>query len=338
MLHRAGWLSTEEASRADAYRREHRCSAITALFDLGLTEETTLVRFLQSKLMIPLASASVLERIERVTLAQLPAELAWLHEVVPVSVDDVGNLTLAMADPTDGRAVDAIAGHSGAYIVRAVAPATALRKALVQHYGPRPEAPHHTPPPPHLPESAPRPVSPEEPAPLSPAALARVLPDIATSADRDEIIERMLDFLGAGFRRVILFINLKGQLRGRDARGSDLLVDAVTQVRIPTAGPSVFRDVIDHGYVHVGRWPTGRNIDKMFSAALGGIEGEALVLPVRLRDKIPLLVFADAAMDEDGDELPVGAATLQQLADVVSQALERLIYRRKSGDTLPPVG
>ena len=178
------------------------------------------------------------------------------------------------------------------------------------------------------PEEAPEP---GEITPLSSAAFAQVLPRLVAANDRDEIMTVLLDFLGEGFERVILFIHLRNQLKGRDARGPDMLVDAVTQVRIPTTGPSVFADVILQGQVSYGVWPTERTIDRAFSEALGNIEGHVLVLPVRLRDKVPVLVFAS------GPQYPIDRASLVQLTAAVQGALERLIFRKKTSGTVPTV-
>src|SRR5690606_20852005 len=122
MLQRAGLLPEGEVVRVREFACAHTVPLVEAVIDRGHATEDELVKFLQSKLMIPEVEADLLGELERETLRRLPAELAWDHEVLPVSVDDVGNLTLAMADPTDLRAVDAVIAHTGAYLVRAVAP------------------------------------------------------------------------------------------------------------------------------------------------------------------------------------------------------------------------
>jgi len=126
---------------------------------------------------------------------------------------------------------------------------------------------------------------------------------------------------------VIVFLHLQQQLRGRDARGPDLLRDAVMQVRIPTGPPSVFSIAIADGSPFHGPWPRERAIDAAFADALGGIDGEAIVLPIRLRDKTPVVVFAA------GPRAGYDPATLDALQDAVSTALEQLIFRRKSRET-----
>lgn len=380
MLQRAGLLPEDEATRVREFAYANKVPLVEVVVDRGFATEDELVKFLQSKLMIPEVEADLLDELERETLRHLPAELAWYHEVLPVSVDDVGNLTLAMADPTDLRAVDAVAGHTGAYLVRAVAPLTALRRALERYYGPRPddlrarilaaeaadtadavpllpaaaapsspavsetpaaassssstEPPVRQAPPPvrtTVRREAVRPTT-EDVVPLSPTAFAWVLPRVVEAADRDEITQVLLDFLAEGFSRVIMFVHLQQQLRGRDARGDDLLLEAVTQVRIPTTGPSLFRDVIERGAPHFGPWRTDTKINAAFDQAMGGIRGNVLLLPVKLRERVPILVYASNTPH------PVDPRSLHELVECISGALERLIFRRKSMDNIPKQG
>ncbi|HWB77328.1 MAG TPA: hypothetical protein VG755_20315 [Nannocystaceae bacterium] len=326
-LRRAGLLDDAAVQQATAYAAERQVSPVDALVKLSLLGEDDLVRFLQSKLMIPRVDRELLSRLDIDTVSHLPAELAWDYAILPVSLDDANNLTLAMADPTDLRAVQAAAGHSGAYLIRAVAPASALREAILRYHGARP--PRR----PTAVTSTP-PVAPtlvveadDEAAPMSPGALTQFLPRLRAAVDRDAILDLLVAFLGTGFRHVIVFLHLQGQLRGRDARGPDLLRDAVMQVRIPTGPPSVFADTIADGAPFHGVWPRERAIDRAFADALGGIEGEAVVIPVRLRDKTPVVVFAA------GPRQPYDAPALDTLQDAVSTALEQLIFRRKSRET-----
>ena len=327
ILRRAGHIGDDDVTRIETHSQQHRCAPFVSVVELGMADEDTLLHLLSARLMIPIASAEVLRRIEPETLAAVPAELAWSGGVLPVSMDDSGNLTLAMADPTDERAVNAVADHTGAYLLRAVAPVGVLRDAVRHYYG-EPTAPSKGPPTPlQLPavaDDTPPPAPPANVEPLSTAAFAAVLPRLVAAADRDTIMEVLLDFLAEGFGRVILFIHLRDELKGRDARGSDVVREAVTQVRIPTKGPSVFSDVIHGGTVSFGPWPTERAIDRAFDRAMGGIKGNVLVLPVRVRDKVPVLVFASGANN------PVDPRSLEQLVSAVQTALERLIFRRKS--------
>lgn len=160
--------------------------------------------------------------------------------------------------------------------------------------------------------------------PLSPEAFHRLLPRFATVKSRDEVTDLLLDFLAEGFSRVIMFVHVKGEIRGRDARGEDLLVEAVRQIRIPAGGPSVFSGVIERRSPYFGSMRTDTPIDAAFFSALGGVEGVILVLPVLLREKVPLIVFAS------GSSNPVDPRSLHELTHEVAAALERIIVLEKA--------
>jgi hypothetical protein len=465
MMLRAGLLSESQVTAANEHAANRSISHADAILELGLADEDTLVAFLASKLMIPRVRSAVLERVDPHTIARLPPLLAWEYKCVPVSFDELGNLTIAMTDPTDLRAIAALAEQTGAYLVRAVGSAAELRRALDRHYGPEhqvreqaaverarlasreaerstelalepvraqhpppeirnpapvassPAAPYmagaapyvaaqsevghipaddddvpirnghaaareivsgpieqpgpitdvqtgpppqaddlherptvvetqappvgrgprrpraHTPwnpplagfassPVPDEPVSEPvnAPVEPPPPAvPLSPEAFAQVLPQLEAADDRDAVTALLLDFLGAGFNRVILFVHSHNELRGLDARGQDLLVEAVRQVRIPSTGKSMFSEVLERGSPYFGPIQSGSKIDQAFSQALGGIKGNVLLLPITLGNKVPLLLWAH------GTSYAVDPRSITELSAAVSAAIQRII-------------
>jgi hypothetical protein len=160
---------------------------------------------------------------------------------------------------------------------------------------------------------------------FSPAALEAILPSLKVATDRHQITGAALEFLARGFARVIMFVNLHDQLRGHDGRGQDLVVDAIKQARIPTSGESMFADAIARRTPYLGPWPHERPIDKVFAKALGGIEGNVLLLPVTLSGKVPIILFACGSR-EQGD-----VSTFIRLSEAISHAIQRLLVRRKSG-------
>ena len=132
----------------------------------------------------------------------------------------------------------------------------------------------------------------------------------------------LLDYLAAGFRRVILFVHTRGELRGHDARGPDLKVDAVKMVRIPSSGDSVFARAIEKASPLFGPMGDGA-IDQALAQALGGVRGNVLVLPIIIASKTPLLVFAH------GTTNPVNPGSVRTLAEEVSDALHSLIRQAR---------
>jgi len=313
MLRRAGLLRDDEVARVEAHCRAHGEPPVVALCAMGLVLEAQLVRFLHSKLMVPSVTAEILERLDPETVAQVPAELAWQHLVLPVSMDEVGNLTLAMADPTDLAAVEAVTAHTRSYLIRAVAALSELRGALEHYHGP----------------AHPSPAAEDEPGaptlvPLTSSAMASMIPRLAELDDRDAITGSLLDLLGQSFERVLLFVHAGQQLRGHDGRGSDLVHEAIVQVRIPTeTGPSLFADVIERQAPYMGHWPTERPIDRAFAHAMGGIQGPILLLPIVVGGRVPLVVFAM------GTQVPIDGPSIEAIVDATGTALERAIRRRK---------
>ncbi len=505
MMLRAGLLSEGQVADASEHARIKTISYVDAILELGLADEDTLVAFLASKLMIPRVRAAILERVDERLAERMPGELAWELLAVPVSVDEYGNLTVAMADPTDNAAVERLAKQTGTYLVRAVASVANLRRALMRLYGseqqvreraeaaraaararaqhehlaaaeltlrktdvtmpavarsslplrpsqedtavgPAPSAPEElaqfpsddelggdvqhvdgdtdssdeldpeadiptqvdlqpaiepaprprsaTPPPlpgihddddatPFEPEPAEPPVQEpsapltrtlvpteappqvqeehpptvddtglvepvrgprraararahtpwnpplrgfnSDPVPLSPDAFAQVLPKLDQARDRDEVTTVLLDFLGAGFKRVILFVHSHNELRGHDARGEDLMVEAVRQVRIPSGGKSMFAEAIERERPLFGPMRETSKIDQAFSQALGGLKGNVLLLPIKLGPKIPLVVFAH------GTTHAVDPHSIQELSNAVSTAILRILAALKRG-------
>lgn len=362
-MQRAGLLSEGQVDSAHRLSQQRGFRFVDALLELELADEDAIVAFLHSKLMIPRVRTAILERIGERTLQRVSPALAVRHDALPISCDATGNLTLAMADPTDVRAVNEIAEFSGAYLVRAVAPVKALRIAIRRYYGRLADtgdpsatqpamtrqavqdfeeeratmigmpAAEETPPvaalstdppanprtPSHTPWNPPMLDSSQEPIPLSPEALAKIHPQLVTATAPDEVTRMLLDYLGAGFDRVILFVHSRGELRGKDCRGKDLLAEAVKQVRIPSVGESIFSRTIESKRPYFGRMSQTATIDKMFSQALGGLDGNVLVLPLPLGARVPLVVFAH------GVKHPVDPRSIQELNDAVGVALQRIL-------------
>ena len=466
MMLRAGLLSENQVTAANEHAANQSTSHVDAILELGLADEDTLVAFLASKLMIPRVRSAVLERVDAQTLARLPGDLAWDFRCMPVSVDELGNLTVAMTDPTDPRALAAIAEQADAYLVRAVGSASDLRRAVERHYGPEQQArqrvanatrttvreaeqstelalepvrdqqappgirnpapqmavPAVAPPvPPAAPPAAAPYMSPPEtgapdqaapymasapqadingipdddddvpihsahgaareinsspiqqsvqrsleqldsdpherptmvetqtpaaargprrprahtpwnpplqgfhtdPPPLSPEAFAQVLPLLEAAGDRDAVTTVLLDFLGAGFDRVILFVHSHNELRGLDARGKDLLVEAVRQVRIPSTGKSMFSEALERASPYLGSMQSASKIDQAFSHALGGIKGNVLLLPITLGTKVPLLLWAH------GTNHGIDPRSIAELSAAVSAAIQRILSARR---------
>jgi hypothetical protein len=107
---------------------------------------------------------------DRAILRMIPADMAWKYEVLPLSRSGAA-LSIAVADPTDAFALDAMRFLTGYEVTPVAASELALRQAIRRYYGPSspPGADRPTPP-----EPSPR-EEPPSPEPLHEQALVRRL-------------------------------------------------------------------------------------------------------------------------------------------------------------------
>jgi hypothetical protein len=100
-----------------------------AISDEALTE------FYRARLLVPQVNPNTLARLPAQVVGIVPSDLAIQLRIVPVSLDDDNNLTVAMSDPSDRNAVDEISFRTGAYVVRAVATQMQIAWCLAHYYG-----------------------------------------------------------------------------------------------------------------------------------------------------------------------------------------------------------
>ena len=73
--------------------------------------------------------------IEADALAQVPAELAQRHRLIPIALDRQSpTLVVAMADPGDAAVIDDIQQRTGFSVEVVVAAASRVRRAIDRYY------------------------------------------------------------------------------------------------------------------------------------------------------------------------------------------------------------
>lgn len=106
----------------------------TNLIELGFLAEEELASFLSKKLELPCATAEQLMSVAPDIIQLIPKEVADKYKVIPLGRDKK-RLTLAMLDPADLSAIDAISFITGYYIIPLIAPELHLGLALENYYG-----------------------------------------------------------------------------------------------------------------------------------------------------------------------------------------------------------
>lgn len=105
----------------------------SSLIELGFITDEQLCKFLSRKLEVPYVPPRALTTIPAEVLALVPSEIAEKYRVIPVKMDG-RRLALAMADPTDFKAIDEVAFVSGCIVIPHIAPDVRITAALSMLY------------------------------------------------------------------------------------------------------------------------------------------------------------------------------------------------------------
>ncbi|GFO53600.1 general secretion pathway protein GspE [Geomonas sp. Red276] len=134
MLLKVGALKPEQLDQALQAQAIYGGRLGTNLVEMGFLSEEELARALHEKLGVPWVEPAQLNDLPPDLLALIPAELVARYRVVPVAVSG-RRLTLAMADPSDFRAIEEIGFVTGMVVQPRVCSELRLSLALERHYG-----------------------------------------------------------------------------------------------------------------------------------------------------------------------------------------------------------
>jgi hypothetical protein len=137
---------------------------------------------------------------------------------------------------------------------------------------------------------------------------------------RDEVAKLVLDYMEQLAGRTILLVVRKSLLIGHDARGLD--GDELGQLAVNVAAPSLFRDAVVSRLPYLGPLPLD-DMTRAFALVLGGVEGDVLLMPITVRDRVIAVVFADRMLRALPD------AAVHATAREAGLAYERLILDGK---------
>ena len=127
-----GLISEEQLQQALAEQRGTTDKLGSILVRANVITDEQLVRFLSEQYRIPSITLGELDA-DGETIRLVPARLARKYEVVPMRRRG-SSLTLAMADPTNGAALDDVAFVTNLQILPVVASQTAIRWAIQRYY------------------------------------------------------------------------------------------------------------------------------------------------------------------------------------------------------------
>jgi hypothetical protein len=107
----------------------------SVLADLGYVELDAIAGLLSRQRGVPAATAEWFAAIDPAVLAKIPRKAAERYSAVPIGANAHRQLLVALRDPQDLAAVDALQVVAGMRLVVHVAPELRLRRALERYYG-----------------------------------------------------------------------------------------------------------------------------------------------------------------------------------------------------------
>ncbi len=135
LLVRSGLVSSSALDEARSKVANDGGTVGEQLVLAGHVTDEDLTAFYKQRLLVPQVHPNVLARLPAKIVALIPSDMAIELRAIPVSLDTENNLTIAMSDPSDRRAVDQIGVYTGSYIVRAVATQMQIAWCLAHYYG-----------------------------------------------------------------------------------------------------------------------------------------------------------------------------------------------------------
>ena len=207
------------------------------------------------------------------------------------------------------------------------------RAALSAATRPVPAAPGPAPAPPPSPAAMPSPASPALPAH---ASIDEVEAAFTRTHDREEVARIALGFLARGYRRAALFQVAKDKVSAWMGQG-ELDLPIFQKFSIGFDQPSLFLNLRNGSSLHIGPLPPMPAHRELARAWGGELPRDCVVLPVRIKDRLVAVLYADGGLKAakgpgiGGIEL----SHLQRLAAATGAALERCILHRKRAEAKP---
>lgn len=143
---------------------------------------------------------------------------------------------------------------------------------------------------------------------------------------RDQVGETMLDLVAPDFRRVALFKVRRGRIEGWMHRGDGWIEERFYAFQLSLDEPSAFLNLAHDARFYIGPLTPSASHRKLAECWGGELPRNCLLLPVRLRDRLVTVLFADPGTR---GAAAIQLERLQKLAGLAAQGLEHCIRMSK---------
>ncbi len=158
----------------------------------------------------------------------------------------------------------------------------------------------------------------------APANLAEAEVALGKATDLEEVARLLLGFLGRNHRRVALFQASRDRVTGWKVHGTGIDRDAFTAFSIGFDQPSIFLNLRHGSGVYFGPLPPMPAHRQLARTWGGDLPRDCVMLPVRIKDRLVLIVYADGATKG-----PVELPQMQRLLAAATAAVERCILTNR---------
>jgi hypothetical protein len=165
-----------------------------------------------------------------------------------------------------------------------------------------------------------------------PTSLVEAEEALAKARDIDEIGQIVLAFLGRSYRRAALFRTSREKLIGWMAQGEGVDLPAFGRFSLSFDQPSVFLNLRNGSGFHLGPLPPMPSHRQLAETWGGELPRDAIILPVRMRDRMVTAIYADGAAKGIAG---VDLSQMQRLAAAATAAFERCALQKKRAPVNP---
>jgi Type II secretion system (T2SS), protein E, N-terminal domain len=175
------------------------------------------------------------------------------------------------------------------------------------------------------------PPAPPAPAPAAaaekpaPASIEEAEKALAATEDREEVGRLVLSFLLRDHKRAALFQGGRDKVTAWQAQGEGIDPKLFQRYTVGFDQPSLFLNLRQGSGVYLGPLPPMPAHRELARCWGGELPRDCVMLPVRIKDRLVAVIYADGAKKVD-------LVLLQRLATAASAALGRAILLKKQGE------
>jgi Type II secretion system (T2SS), protein E, N-terminal domain len=159
----------------------------------------------------------------------------------------------------------------------------------------------------------------------APANLEAEEEELAKANDLEEVARLVLGFLGRDHRRAAIFQVSRERVTGWRVHGMGIDRDAFMAFSIGFDQPSLFLNLRHNSGIYFGPLPPMPAHRQLARTWGGDLPRDCVLLPVRIKDRLVLVIYADGATRG-----PIDLSQMQRLAAAATSAVERCILQKKA--------